>query len=376
MNITLRERPSSRTGKTSLYLDIYLGHYKTPEGKIRNKKQYETLDFFLYTNPKTQSEKQHNKETRVTAEIYRNEKLKAMINGKYGVKSDFKKKASLLEYFKEMTESRFNSQGNYGNWDSALKHLVNYCHASTTFEDVDVKFVEGFKNYLLTTAKMKTGKLLSNNSALSYFNKFRAAINHAYEEGIIDENPIRRIKGIPQQDTHRQYLTLDELKLLVKADCRYDVLKRAFIFSCLTGLRWSDIQKLTWSEIEKFNDGWRIKFTQQKTKGVEYHDISDQAFSYMGQIGKPDDRVFVGLKYSAYMNVALSQWILKAGIAKPITFHCARHTFATVQLTLGTDIYTVSKLLGHSELKTTQMYAKIIDQKKIEAVNKIPDLYL
>ena len=74
------------------------------------------------------------------------------------------------------------------------------------------------------------------------------------------------------------------------------------------------------------------------------------------------------------MNVALVQWMLKAGITKAITFHSARHTFATLQLTLGTDIYTVSKLLGHSELKTTQIYAKIIDQKKLEAVNRIPNL--
>ena len=68
--------------------------------------------------------------------------------------------------------------------------------------------------------------------------------------------------------------------------------------------------------------------------------------------------------------------MMKAGISKTITFHCARHTFATLQLTNGTDIYTVSKLLGHRELKTTQLYAKIIDDKKIEATNAIPNLNL
>jgi site-specific recombinase XerD len=67
----------------------------------------------------------------------------------------------------------------------------------------------------------------------------------------------------------------------------------------------------------------------------------------------------------------LQQWMMKAGISKTITFHCARHTYATLQLTAGTDIYTVSKLLGHKELKTTQVYAKIIDDKKKEAANKI-----
>lgn len=375
MNVFLRKRKLKNVPKASLYLEIYKGYKKDEKtGKKRNNKEYEALELFIYTSPKTPKERQHNKENLATGEIMRAERHKELVNGKYGITSTFKKKASLIDYFKKLTEDRYNSKGNYGNWDSALKHLVNYCNASTTFEQVDIQFVEGFKKYLLNTAKTKSGKLLSNNSALSYFNKFRAAINKAYNDGIISDNPIKRVKGIKQVDTHREYLTLDELKAVAKAECRYDVLKRAFLFSCLTGLRWSDIHKMTWSEIEVYNDGWRIHFTQQKTKGAEYFDISQQARSYMGEKGESDERVFKGLKYSSYMNVALTQWMLRAGVTKPITFHCARHTFATIQLFLGTEIYTVSKLLGHSELKTTQIYGKIIDQKKTEAVNKIPNL--
>ena len=99
--------------------------------------------------------------------------------------------------------------------------------------------------------------------------------------------------------------------------------------------------------------------------------ISEQAFELLGERTIPDERVFVGLKYSAWHNLKLQQWVMKAGISKTITFHCARHTYATLQLTLGTDIYTVSKLLGHKDLKTTQIYAKIIDERKKEAANKI-----
>jgi site-specific recombinase XerD len=111
-----------------------------------------------------------------------------------------------------------------------------------------------------------------------------------------------------------------------------------------------------------------------KNKGLQYLDMSEQARGYLGEQGNPDERVFTGLKYSSYMNVELSKWMMRAGITKDITFHCARHTFAVLQLTLGTEIFTLSKLLGHSELKTTQIYAKIIDEKKREAVNKIPDI--
>ncbi len=140
-------------------------------------------------------------------------------------------------------------------------------------------------------------------------------------------------------------------------------------------MRWSDIQKLTWSEVQELNGHTRIQFRQKKTKGFEYLDISDQAARYLGERGNLDERVFIGLKYSAWHNVTLEKWCMKAGITKDITFHCGRHSFAVMQLNLGTEIYTVSKLLGHRELKTTQIYARILDEKKREAVNKIPELF-
>ena len=126
--------------------------------------------------------------------------------------------------------------------------------------------------------------------------------------------------------------------------------------------------------MQKTDTGNRITFHQQKTKGLQYLDISDQARNYLEEEGQPDERVFMGLKYSSYTNVELTKWMLKAGITKNITFHCARHTFAVLQLSLGTEIYTLSKLLGHAEIKTTQIYANIIDEKKREAVNRIPDI--
>ena len=242
------------------------------------------------------------------------------------------------------------------------------------FKEVTPAFCEQFKTYLNEEAKTKSENKLSSSSVSSYFNKFRACLKKAIKDKIIFTNPADGITNPKEIDSIREYLTFDELKSLAKAECRYDVLKRAFLFSCLTGLRWSDIQKLKWSEVQRSDDGSRIVFHQQKTKGLQYLDISDQARGYLGQPGQSDDRVFIGLKYSAYMNVALLQWVLRAGITKHITFHSGRHTFAVLQLTLGTEIYTLSKLLGHSELRTTEIYAKIIDQKKKEAVNKVPDI--
>lgn len=144
------------------------------------------------------------------------------------------------------------------------------------------------------------------------------------------------------------------------------------MFSALTGLRFSDIEKLVWGELEYIDgNGYFIKFKQQKTKGDEIMPISEQAFYLLGERKEPKVKVFEGLKYSAYSNLHLFKWMTKAGITKDITFHCFRHTFATLQLSNGTDIYTVLKMLGHRELKTTQIYAKIIDQTKRDAANKI-----
>ena len=114
-----------------------------------------------------------------------------------------------------------------------------------------------------------------------------------------------------------------------------------------------------------------LKFQQKKTGGMETLPISKQATDLMGERGEPTAKVFPNLRYSAYHNKHLYQWIGAAGITKNITFHCFRHTFATLQLLKGTDLYTVSKLLGHKDIKTTQIYAKIVDKMKREAVNKI-----
>jgi len=145
-----------------------------------------------------------------------------------------------------------------------------------------------------------------------------------------------------------------------------------FIFSCLTGLRWSDIEKLKWSEVQHSDNlGYFIRFRQQKTNGAETLPIAEEARELLGEQKEPKERVFTGLKYGNWNKTYLKDWLIDAGINKHITFHCARHTYATLQLTLGTDIYTVSKLLGHKNLSTTEIYAKVINEKKVEAANKI-----
>lgn len=360
MKVTLRKR--NQGGKTSLYLDYY----------HKGKRKTEYLKLYLDPNAKSKEQKDVNKKTLQLAETIRAQRQIEIQNGVYGFRDNEKMKGSFLAYMRMLAEKRKDSSGNYGNWDSVVKHLEKFLPYDISFKEIDRQFVMDFKEYLDKQAKTKSGVGLSQNSKYSYFNKLRAALKQIVKDGILPTNPSEGVEAFKQGEPEREFLTLEELQAIVKEECEIPQLKTAFIFSCLTGLRWSDIQKLLWSEVQHSKEmGHYIRFRQKKTKGAETLPVSEQAFQLLGERQAPEERVFKGLKYSAWHNLKLQQWVMKAGITKTITFHCARHTYATLQLTMGTDIYTVSKLLGHKELKTTQVYAKIIDDKKKEAASRI-----
>lgn len=373
-SVRIRKR-TLLNGNKSLYLDIY-----------RNgKREYEFLK--LYWIPeKTKADKEKNRYTMQLAEAIKAKRIVDLQNKEFGFNGNFKLETNFLDYYRAMCEARHGDEtrGNWGNWFSCLKHLERYCNPKMTFKDVTPEFVKGFKEYLDKTARVRdkrktitttsSSKPISQNTKQSYFNKLRACINQAFEERVIPFNPLRGIEGFKSGESERSYLTIDEVKKMAVAECKYPILKRAFMFSCLTGIRKSDIEKMTWSEIQQQGELTRIIFKQKKTGGQEYLDITPQAEIYLGERGDSEDRVFSGFNYSSYLITELRMWAMRAGITKDITFHSGRHTFAVMMLDLGAEIYTVSKLLGHRELKTTQLYAKVLDKKKQEAVNLIPNI--
>lgn len=285
-----------------------------------------------------------------------------------------KSQVNFVKYFEALIKIRHknNSESIKINWERAIDFLISYEGSEIPFSKIDIKFCENFKTFLLSAPRggNKKGKL-SQNSASTYFSVFKAALKQAFIDGYFTTDIAAKIKGIPSEESRREYLTIDELNTLVATPCENDILKRAALFSALTGLRHSDIQKLKWNEISLDNNQPRINFTQKKTKGVEYMPISQQALEICGEPKSPNDLVFENLTNPAWINRPLKTWVAKAGINKNITFHCFRHTFATLQLSSGTDIYTVSKMLGHTNVKTTQVYAKVIDEKKNRAAEAI-----
>jgi len=336
----------------------------------QGQRKYEYLKLYLEPEPLqgklSRDDRQKNKNTLELAEKIRAKRLLQLQNGFYGFQDESRLKSCFLKYFRKLAEKRNSSPSNYQNWLSAYVHLEAFAGKELQFAQIDAKWIEDFRDYLTKE------KGLAQNSSLSYFNKVRAALKQAVRDGILKESPAIYVKGIREAETQREFLTLEELRLLVDTACELPLLKRAFLFSCLTGLRFSDIQKLSWGEIQHSDElGYFIRFRQQKTKGFETLPISDQAYGLLSTEDSVQEKVFFGLQYNAWNNLKLREWMARAGILKRITFHCARHTFATLQLALGTDIYTVSKLLGHKDLRTTQVYSKVIDERKKQAVSKI-----
>ena len=393
ITIHLRHRQHTSKGKISLYLEYYKGTTKTEAGRTIPVREYEYLDLYLIDKPKTLIDREKNNEILDIAKSIKAKKELEIKNGEWGFKTGYKKSVKVIGYFQSIAEQRKETYGTYKVWRSAVKQLEKYSNSvfarELTFADVDTKFCEGFKTHLVTNASaLRYQEKLSAGTACNYLKNFKACLRQAVKDGIIPNNPAADIT-LPRITEHkREYLTLDELRILVKTPCSNDVLKRAFLFSCLSGLRWSDIEKMVWGEVQSIGDGWRIVFEQQKTKDLQYHDISQQARNFLEEPKmhdkkvkktsdkkepkKPDEKVFPDLNYSTRMLEILADWIKSAGITKKITFHCGRHTYAVLSLDNGTDILTLSKMMGHAAIATTMVYSQIMDQKRIKAANCIP----
>lgn len=351
--VTLRFRMLT-TGKETLYLDYYPG---IPNPKTGETMRREYLGMYVVPLKKRTGELQTNKdgshkyneedaETIRLAEIIRanrqNELSKAEIYTEAEaelLKAKERSKGDFIAYFRDCAKDK--KESNYNNWMSALKHLQDYTKKSdnTTikrFCDIDLLWCERFRDYLLNVRTHRSDKIvLSNNTAAAYFLKFKIALKSAYKYGYLPKNINEDLKGIKEKESRREFLTLDELKRLVETPCTNPVLKRATLFSALTGLRHSDIRKMKWGELGEDNGKFTLKYTIQKTSKYDELPISEQAMQLCGERQKPDALVFDGLVYSAYANKALAQWLGAAGITRDVTFHCLRHIELPLSLNLN-----------------------------------------
>jgi integrase len=242
------------------------------------------------------------------------------------------------------------------------KHIIDFGGNQICFQDITPLFCRKFKDYLLGRIKASTVK--------TYFSCLKATINRAIKEDIISDNPCKNI-SIKAQEAKKEFLLQDEIEKVVNQDTPFIEVKNAFLFSCFTGTRISDILALTWKEVEH---GY-LYFRQKKTKGNERMLLTADAISILDnqkQRHGDSNYVFDLPANNNEINAKLRSIIKSAGITKRISFHCGRHTAATSWITAGVDIFVVQKLLGHSDINTTMVYAKLIDKKRDEYVVKMP----
>ena len=372
MGVKLREKQLSN-GQISFYLDIY--HNKT--------RWYEFLEIHIYKNRPSHDDKEKKR----LAEEIRIKREHELIVENNGLNDKKKKLACFVQFFDDYVNER-NCNGLYFGIQQHLKKFAG--KQPVPFIKVDVVWMKDLERYLL--------KHVSNNTCLRYLKALNGALNEAVRRRIINRNPWHDVphnQRLKMQDVFRNAFTIEQLQLLANTPCKIDKqIKQAYFFSCFTGLRWSDVNPLRWDEIIvkeiEGEERYYLYFEQEKTEGIEYLPLSDNAIEILKErqieslLEEKCPYVFPRIKEASsgkrvYQKVCrdLKKWATAAEInPKKLHFHSARHTFATnvLESSAEGDLYTVSKLLGHKDISSTQVYAKVRDKRKHAAVKALPKI--
>ena len=359
--VTLRKRKIKNGTQYSLCLDYYPGYRDNSTMKVITRV---ALGSYIFAKPANQQEKDFNARMMKKAEILRNQRYEAIFNENHGFMDKSRMKGDFLAYFKEIAD-RKNLK-----WQHVYKHFERFVNGKCTFEEVDVDLCRKFMDYLLNANQfLHTEQKLHINSAAGYWSTFRALLHTAYRDRKIKENPnpfLDRIECIP---TDKEHLSQEELIRLAETPCEEEVLKRAFLLGCLTGLRKSDIKELTWQKIQPYTNGRMYVTTRmKKTQQIIHNPVSNEALELLGE--RCDGIIFDGFQ-EKMLQGPLQRWLQDAGITKKITFHCSRHTFGSLHVEKGTDVAVIQALMGHKNITTTQIYSKLADDQLCQVVDKI-----
>jgi len=347
MSVKIRER------RRKLYLDIYHS----------GMRKWEPLGITL-TDDKVQ-----NKEAIRIAEICRSKRELQLVSGEWDLIDRTGGKIMLYEYLRKVTEETRNV--------CIMKLLERFPNGKTIqLGNINERWLREFQDYLIKDCG------LSGTTPYTYSTILRTALNRAAREKLIIASPARNVRKPPKPDTHRIYLAPEEVQLLANAIMlpgKQQEVQRGFLFGCCTGLRISDIKSLKWGDIER--SSLQIIKCQKKTHDNVYIPLNETAWSIINDKKLHDSTEPIFPILAKEKGNSPSIRILKllakrAGLKKNISWHTARHTFAVMSLESGTEIYTLSKLLGHRDLKTTQIYAKATDKMKRAAVDALPAIDL
>jgi integrase/recombinase XerD len=285
----------------------------------------------------------------------------------------FNANTNVNKYFESLKDERINNKDKSKyKWIGAYKYFIQFVgKKQINFRDISRALLDGYRAFLLSK--------IAQNSASSYFSILSQMFEKAKIDKIIQFNPMSEVKSIRQTDTLKVYLTLDELSILIHTGNLDEngkelfpiISKKAFIFACFTGFRFNDVRILKGNQIRKENGNHYLYYISGKSKKpdrLKLHPLASEQLSNIDQ----DGLAFPGLVTKDYINDHLKILAEKAKIKKHVTSHVAKHTFATMALNSGVDIYTLKELLHHSDIRTTEIYAKLLSESKDKAIDKLP----
>lgn len=371
VNITVRKKKLAND-KYSLYLDYYPPITSPKTGKETRR---EFLKLQIYAQPKDSGEKSHNKDTIEFAEIIRAKRMVQFRDKEYGFKENVNVSVNFILFYETVVEEKLNttSHSNYLAWKSSSNYLKEFIGHKIQSHQLNENHVSKYREFLLKTdnLRVKEKRKLSINTASTYYKHFITVLKKAYKKNLLHKDLAANAEYIKEEQTHREYLTEEELDLLWKTEIKIEKVKHMAFFAALSGLRFSDILNLKWESIyHDKHQGYYIQLKEKKTGNINNHPISTTAHKILKIQNTEKGQIFKDIKYTQITR-PLKEWIDRSGISKNISFHNFRHSYATLQLANGTDIYTVSKLLGHKNVSTTQIYTKVLDKNKIKAANRI-----
>jgi integrase/recombinase XerD len=357
MPVYLRKRKNS-DGSTSLFLAI---PEKNELGKWGYKYQFlKECKLEKASNPIQREENRRRKEL---AEKIRSKVAEKRQSEDYDITPSFRQDIDFLAYFQAYLDKYKKKDSRllvacFNKFKQFLKESeINSLNAKQLDEDL----VKDFKEFLEDK--------MNGETPANYFKKFKKVLKQALRAKIITSNPAAELTAKRNEGVKKDILNFEEIQLLASTPANNEEVKKAFLFSCLTGLRFCDISTLKWESI----NGQVMKIKQQKTSKDVTIILNDSALNLLGKPQKSAAIVFNLPTHTACLK-GLKSWCKAAGIQKHITWHCARHSFATNIIFYGSDVNSASSLLGHSSLAYTQRYLRIANELKEKAVHNLPSI--
>lgn len=288
----------------------------------------------------------------------------------------------IINYHNEHMKStlRWGTQKNYFTTHKYIFLFLKQKHKTTDIflSELNYKFIIDFERFL------RGQKSMGNNTVMKHIERLRKMINLAYKMEWLDKDPFIKFEA-KYEKKERTYLTLQELQAIENKQFTIDrlqLIKDLFVFSCYTGLSYGDVMNLSTTNLASGVDGkqW-IYAKREKTSTPMKIPILSKAMYIIKKYDAHPEAVVKNKLFPTISNQKLNSYLKEiadvCGIAKNLTFHIARHTFATtVTLSNGVPIETVSKLLGHSKITTTQIYAKVIERKVSEDMQQLEECFL